>query len=329
MPLKNITGPTRKCHPPDIGGSAPWRVNPGWSESRAVMLVVFNPAAGLRRTELLWRVLDVMVESGARVELAETRGRGHATTLARAAAAQGRGLVVAAGGDGTVAEVARGLLGSSTRLGVIPLGTANVLAHEFALPFAPRAVAAALAFGRTRLLWPGLARRPDAAAQAEPTLFVQMLGAGFDAQVVHAMPAALKRALGRSAYVVQGLRELCRYRFVPIRITVDGAAMEVGSVIVSKGRLYGGAWRLAPQARPEQRGFTVALFDRSGPFSALAYGAALPLDLLPSMPGLRLLSAAEVTIAGERVPAQADGDPAGEGPLRVTDSPCPIEVVVG
>ena len=67
-------------------------------------------------------------------------------------------MVVAAGGDGTIAEVANGLLGSSTRLGVIPLGSANVLAHELALPFEPRAVAAALAFGRTRPLWPGVAR---------------------------------------------------------------------------------------------------------------------------------------------------------------------------
>ena len=72
-------------------------------------------------------------------------------------------MVVAAGGDGTIAEVANGLMGSGARLGVIPLGTANVLAHELALPFAPRAVAAALAFGRTRLLWPGHGERRRAA----------------------------------------------------------------------------------------------------------------------------------------------------------------------
>ena len=70
-------------------------------------------------------------------------------------------MVVAAGGDGTIAEVANGLMGSGARLGVIPLGTANVLAHELALPFAPRAVAAALAFGRTRPLWPGMVRGAD------------------------------------------------------------------------------------------------------------------------------------------------------------------------
>jgi diacylglycerol kinase family enzyme len=298
------------------------------------MLIVFNPAAGMRRSALLWRVLDVIAANGVRVELAETRGPGHATELAATAAAAGRGLVVAAGGDGTIAEVARGLLGSDSRLGVIPLGTANVLAHELALSFAPAAVAGALAFGRTRRLWPGLVRRAAArlgcAGGADETLFVQMLGAGFDAQVVHGMSGPLKRTFGRGAYVLQSLRELGRYRFAPIRVLIDGAAaQEVGSVIVTKGHFYGGAYQLAPGAAPEQRGFTVALFDWAGPWSVLLYGAALPLDLLPRMPGLRLLRASEVTIATDQVPAQADGDPAGRAPLTVTESPQPIDVVVG
>src|SRR3954463_5084423 len=143
------------------------------------MIVVFNPVAGLRRTHSLWRVLDVLVANGIRIELAETHCPGHAQALAREAARAGATMVVAAGGDGTIAEVANGLLGSPTRLGVIPLGSANVLAHELALPFAPRSVAAALAFGRTRTLWPGQAN-----SQEGTRLFVQMLGVGFDAHVV-------------------------------------------------------------------------------------------------------------------------------------------------
>ena len=122
------------------------------------MIVIFNPTAGRRRAQLLWRVLDVLVENGVRIDLARTRGRGHATEFAREAARSGERLVVAAGGDGTVAEVAAGLLGTPTRLGIIPLGTANVLAHELGLPMQPRAVAAMLAFGRTRPLWPGTRR---------------------------------------------------------------------------------------------------------------------------------------------------------------------------
>ena len=76
------------------------------------MIVVFNPVAGLRRAHLLWRVLDVLVANGVRIELAETQSPGHAEALAREAACGGATMVVAAGGDGTIAEVANGLLGS-------------------------------------------------------------------------------------------------------------------------------------------------------------------------------------------------------------------------
>jgi diacylglycerol kinase (ATP) len=289
------------------------------------MIVVFNPVAGLRRTALLWRVLDVLVANGVRLELSETHGRGHARTLAREAACAGASMVVAAGGDGTIAEVANGLQGSPTRLGVIPLGTANVLAHELALPFAPRAVAAALAFGRTRSIWPGLA-----SGAAESRLFVQMLGVGFDAQVVHRLPVSLKQTLGRGAYVLQTLRELMRYRFMPIRLRLDGEETQAGSVIVSKGRLYGGRFLLAPEASAERQGFSVLLFDRAGPGAALLYGAALPLDLLGCAPGVRHVRALRVDFIGnDAAPAQADGDPAGCTPLCVTDAPSPIRVVVG
>jgi len=143
------------------------------------LVIVFNPVAGRRRANLLWRVLDVLVANGVRLDLAETARAGHAESLAREAARRGEPMVVAAGGDGTIAEVANGIMGSPTRLGVIPLGTANVLAHELGLPFSPKAVAAALAFGRTTTLWPGVA----SSAHGD-RLFVQMLGVGFVAGIV-------------------------------------------------------------------------------------------------------------------------------------------------
>jgi YegS/Rv2252/BmrU family lipid kinase len=287
------------------------------------MLIIFNPTAGRRRAHRLWRVLDVMSANGVRLELVETHHAGHATALARDAAAAGARQVVAAGGDGTIAEVANGLNGSGCRLGVIPLGTANVLAHELALPFEPRAVAAALAFGRTRNVWPGIAT-----GAAGSRVFVQMLGAGFDAHVVQRLPPLLKRALGRNAYVVQAAREVLRYKFRAIGVTIDGIDTEAGTVIVSKGHFYGGCFILAPDATPTLPGFTVALFDRSGPFSALAFGAALPLNLISRMPGLRLLRASEVVIRSDHVPMQTDGDSAGSAPLTVRDAARPIAVVV-
>ncbi len=287
------------------------------------MMIVYNPAAGQRRAQRLWRVLDIMSAAGLRIELAETEHPGHAVELARRAAEAGVPMVVAAGGDGTIAEVANGLAGSPCRLGIIPLGTATVLAREIGLPFAARGVAAALAFGRTRFLWPGVAETENGSI-----LFVQMLGAGFDAEVVHRLPLKLKRRIGRGAYVAQTLREVTRYPFAPIRMLIDDVETEARSVIVSKGRLYAGAYTLAPDASPEERGFTVALFEKGGPVATLAYGAALPLNLISRMPGVRLVKAQRVEILSDHIPAQADGDSAGAGPLRIADAPSPMQVVV-
>ena len=114
------------------------------------VLVVLNPAAGQRRSRRLWRVLDVLVGHGVRVDVAETCWRGHGVALAREAAERGVRIVVAAGGDGTVAEVVNGLAGSGVRLGIVLLGTANVLAQELRPPADARSLAAALVLGRGR-----------------------------------------------------------------------------------------------------------------------------------------------------------------------------------
>jgi diacylglycerol kinase (ATP) len=289
------------------------------------MIIVFNPVAGRRRAHLLWRVLDVLAANGVRLDLAETHRPGHAEALTREAVQRGERMVVAAGGDGTIAEVANGLIGSQAHLGVIPLGTANVLAHELGLPFSPRAVAAALAFGRTCQLWPGQTNGADGTR-----LFVQMLGVGFDAHVVHNLPFPLKKVLGKGAYVVQSMRELARYRFPAIRMRIDGVETEAASVIISKGRLYGGQFHLATSAEPAEPGFSVVLFDLSGPGAAMLYGSALPLNLLGKAPGVRHVRARRVDfLQYQAIPAQTDGDAAGYAPLWVADAPGPIQVVVG
>lgn len=288
------------------------------------MLIVFNPAAGARRRRRLLAALDLMRGIGQRPELADTAHRGHATELARQAAQEGVRIVVAAGGDGTIAEVAAGLAGSDSALGVLPLGTANVLALELGIPRAPAEAAAVLAMGRTATLHPGLAGYPD----GRELLFVQMLGAGFDAAVVHNLPAPLKRATGKAAYVLQTLRETPRYPFAPIEVAIDGRATEAASVIVTKGRLYAGRFLIAPGADPRVEGFHVVLLRDAGALAAMRYGAALPFGLLPRLRGVEILRGRMVELRGEGIPAQADGDAAGFLPARIAPAPRPMRIVV-
>lgn len=288
------------------------------------MLIIFNPAAGRRRHQQLRLALETLRARGTTPALQETRCAGDATQLARAAARAGETLVVAAGGDGTIAEVAQGIASTGACLGLLPMGTANVLARELAIPLRGDRAADVLMTGRVLHLHPGQARFADGSKR----IFVQMLGAGFDAAVVASLDLTLKRRIGRAAYVWQTLRELGRYGFPDCVATLDGVSITASSVIVTKGRLYAGAYLLAPDARPDEPGFVVAVLRGGGAMRTLLGGIALPLNLLPRLPGLTLHRAHRVAITGEGMAVQMDGDPAGGLPVEVEDAPQPIAVLV-
>ncbi|MDB5414708.1 MAG: lipid kinase [Rubritepida sp.] len=281
------------------------------------MFVIFNPAAGSARRRKLARALGVL---GADVVLAETSGPGDARRLAAEAALAGQDCVIAAGGDGTIAEVAAGLAGTGAALGILPFGTANVLALELGLPRDAAAAARVIATGREATIHPGL---------AGGRLFVQMLGAGLDAAVVHGLSPRLKRALGKGAYVWQTLRELARHDFPPLRFSADGGAWEeASSVIVTKGRLYAGRHLVAPGASPLQSGFTLVIQARGGRGAAMLAGAALPLNAVHRLPFITLRRCGSVALEGVGVRTQCDGDRGPELPLRVTDAPDVLRVRV-
>lgn len=288
------------------------------------MLIVFNPTAGPRRRRNLERALSALLNRGLRAEVAMTSYAGHAEAIARDAARAGVRVVVAAGGDGTIAEVASGLAGSDATLGVLPLGTANVLACELGLSLVPENAAQVLAEGRTAILRPGVAHFGDGRTR----LFLQMLGAGFDAAVVAGISLPLKRRIGRGAYVWQTLRELPRYAFPPVTAWIDGKPEVAASVVVTKNRFYAGRYELAPEALPGESGFHVALFRRSGPLAAALYGAALPLNLLPRMPGVEIRRAGTVRLEGPSTLVQTDGDAAGAVPVEITDAPGPLRMLL-
>lgn len=287
------------------------------------MLIIFNPTAGERRRRRLDRALDTLRALAIRHEVVETVRAGHAAELARNATMRGVAIVVAAGGDGTIAEVAGALAGADSLLGVLPLGTANVLACELGIPLDPKWAAEVLARRRPVMLHPGQARFADGSER----LFVQMMGAGLDAAIVANLPLGLKRRLGRMAYVLQTARELPRYGYPPIRAVLDGDEESVASVVVSKGHYYGGRFLLAPGAQPGEPGFHVALLREGGPFPALMAGAALPLGLFPRLPGVELRRVQSVQLLGPAVRVQADGDPAGLLPVTIMDAPRALRVL--
>ncbi|MBN2751132.1 MAG: diacylglycerol kinase family lipid kinase [Rhodospirillaceae bacterium] len=291
------------------------------------MIVIFNPTAGRRRSTLLNRVLGQLTAAGAAITLHPTTCAGDAEAIAARLSPPDDGLVVAAGGDGTIAEVVNGLLANPSRdalrLGVIPLGTANVLAHEIALSAHPNRITKTLLEGRIMPVYPGLIRHTDGTTRA----FLMMVGAGFDAAVVAAVTPTRKRRLGKGAYVLQTLQCAATRTFPTFTVEVNGQTLSAQSIVICNGCHYGGPYRLAPAANLSQPEFQVVVLSQAGGWHALRQGLHLILGTMSHAPGVRILPAHQITI-DSRGPLQADGDPAGVLPATITTTQQALSLMV-
>lgn len=284
------------------------------SMSRRRLLVIHNPTAGRRRRRLA-RVLDALSRERVKVELAPTAHAGHAIELARAC--EGFDAVVAAGGDGTINEVANGIDGRP--LGLVPLGTANVLAIELGYPTGAEAIAALLAGGAARRVVPG---------RVAGRRFVQMASAGFDARVVARLDLGLKRRLGKAAYVLTGGMQLIGGDHRPVRVVLDGARYDAAQVIVAKGRCYGGAFVVAPAARLDSPDLQACLFLRSGAMASAGYGLAIAAGLHTRLRSVVIRPAREIWLeAPPGDPMQVDGDPLARLPATIEIDSDPLWLI--
>ena len=282
--------------------------------------LIYNPTAGRQRHEqLLEAVLSALREGGFGVEPVPTQAPGDATRLARDRAGKMEA-VFAFGGDGTVREVAAGLLGTETALGIVPGGTVNVLAMSLGLPRDP--LSAARLLGRLKI------QKLDVGLINEMP-FLMMVSAGLDASVLAALDTRLKWRIGRAAYLLAGLQEWWRYPYPRFEVIADGAPLEASFVAVSNIPYYGGAYSLAPGARPHDGKLDLVLFRGQGRSDTLGFA----LDLLRGVH----LRRSDVTVRHVRevelrspagAVAQIDGDLCEERlPLTVRIAPDPLRVL--
>ena len=204
---------------------------------------ILNPRAGLKAR----RALDVLYrehEGWGALQIALTERPGHARELAEQAVRERAGLVLAVGGDGTVNEVAGGLLDSATTLGIVPVGSGNGLARALGIPRDPESALRALAGAVTRRMDVGLANgRP----------FLNVSGAGFDAAIGHEFHQHGRRGGRRGIwpYVRLSVRRVLSYRPLLYRLSAGAERLEARALVVAafNGRQYGAGAVMAPRAR--------------------------------------------------------------------------------
>ncbi len=295
---------------------------------RSVLLIV-NPISGRGRGPRIAGALASRLEArGIRAVLSPTRAAGDGERLA--AAASGHDAVLAVGGDGTVNEVLSGLVGRDVPLGIVPLGTANVLAKEFGHSRHVEAACDLIVRDRRRridlieVLEEDGRRRCWAAA---------VTGAGYDAHIVRAFHSWRRGPIvGHALYIAWGFAMMLDYRPPRIRVEADGRVLDEAAtfVVVSNTRTYAGPLSFAPEARPDDGWLDVYRFRALGRFDYLrAFGFAMLHR--PHWSGRSAGARAKeirLTVLDGHVPMQVDGDPAGNAPARIRVAPGALDLLV-
>ena len=292
-----------------------------------MIVVVANPYSGAadnrRRVDALARELAAL----GRTPRVVWDARERAATLADRAAMAGCRGVVAAGGDGTVAQVINELA-PGTPLAVFPSGNENLFAAAFGFSGDPAALARAIAAGRTRALDLGRVSVPG-----RSRLFALMLSAGLDAEVVHRVArwresrGALRRVRRRS-YVAPIAASLVTYRHPPLHLVAGETTARGAYCVVANVPAYALDLPLAPGARADDGALDWLVFERGG-FAALArYWWAVWRGRHLARGDVRVGRATRLTLdAPAPVPVQVDGDPWGTTPVEVDVVPGALTLV--
>lgn len=291
------------------------------------ILAIVNRFAGRHGAGRIWAQLQARTDLTRAWTCAMTEYPGHARELAADAARRGISRVVAVGGDGTVNEVASGLVHSQTLLAMIPAGTGNDVTNNLGIPSDPIAAARLAQTGEARLLDVGEVQTTERSAS-----FLNVAGFGFDAEVawrVNRMPRLLGGTLPYLAGVVQ---TLWRYASPPMRLEIDGEPIDgrVFLVAVANCHSYGGGMQIAPGAQPDDGLLDVCLVKDLSKLEVLRVVPRIYRGGHVDHPAVQIFRCRTVTaVATDRVLCHADGELAGALPARFAIRPAALRCVTG
>jgi YegS/Rv2252/BmrU family lipid kinase len=293
--------------------------------------LIVNPHAGKKlglstNAMTVEAVEQALTEAGVRVTVQPTTAPGDATEFASAAVRDGCKLVIAAGGDGTVAEAGKGLLDSDTALGILPMGSIMNMARTLCIPRDLKQAARTIADGNVLAMDVG---------RVAGHVFLEAGGVGLAAGLLGYFNRLDSGARPRG--VLSGTWRFVRNIGSPRMVIVaDGRRFAVHSpmVSVSNGPFVGAAYALAPNARIDDGLLDVVIFRGLGVVRLLLHLAVLAGGRrLSPPPGVQLVRARSIDIRLHRrhrpLPVHADGAAVGVTPTHFEVLPAALRVIVG
>ena len=296
--------------------------------------LLYNPVSGGRRSRRqaeLNAALSVLQAAGVEAELVAIRSPRDAAQQARQAIAEGCDTVFACGGDGTIHDILQGLAGTSAALAVLPMGTANALAHDLGMPLTTVGAAQAALHSIRRRIALGRIAYLDRDGKPGAHYFTVAAGVGVDAHLFYKLSAAAKGRLGMTAYYVKAWHLWIHYRMRRFQALYrqtgtggPGSAPATGSANVTellavRIRNFGGVLReLAPGASLERNDLRLVLCRTASRTAYLRYVLRGLFGRRWTTPGIELVHSEKISC--RYLPAQ----PRSDGTLA-TDSPIHVE----
>lgn len=288
--------------------------------------VIINPTAG--QDQAILGVLNrVFHQAGYAWDVSITNKAGDARRFARQAAEAGVDIVAAYGGDGTVMEVASGLIGTGVPLAIFPGGTANVMSLELG-------ISSDLAEAGAMVCREECARVPiDMGQLDDDRYFILRVGIGLEADMVEGADRDLKDRLGTLAYALSALQALRNQTISRYTLTIDGQRFEyegAACLICNSGNL-GGAGIVLSSAVSVRDGLLDVFVLRQTDLPSLL---TIARDVLltpgdPNTPALQHIQGREITVLAEpNQSVQADGEVLEQTPLTARVLPGVIQVIV-
>ena len=307
--------------------------------------LIYNPIAGRRpaqRAREIQRVAEILRRVGMDLELSPTVKPGAASELAEDAAKQDKDVVLVCGGDGTINEAINGLAGSRVSLGLLPGGTANILAREVGLPLDPvRAAADFVRWSPRRIPLGKATWCPPSVSPNAPTprngrasrYFVTVAGIGYDAHVVYKLPFQVKMSWGVVGYIAEALRQAFRYPFQSFSCRMDDGPDRVATFAAAqRARNYGGWLHLTPAARFFDDRFNLCLFKSANRARYFLYAALVLARQHFLLPDVELVEARKLCcaaqVAGETIRFELDGELVGTLPATFEIVPDALTLLV-
>lgn len=267
---------------------------------------IINPRSGTDRIKAIQSAIDAAFDAAHEVSLRYTEYAGHGTMLAKEAVTAGANVVIAVGGDGSVRDVAKGLIGTETALGIVPKGSGNGLARSLGIPLRVKDALRVIGAGRKRCIDAGY---------ANDELFLSNAGVGFDALIAKVFAASRRRGL--RAYSWLATKHLWQYRAPEWEIRADGKTWRERAFMINVANVaqLGYNFQIAPLAQPDDGWLDLTVVRRFP--KALGGGLAWRAfrGAIHESPYVQHLRVREVMIAHPELRLmQTDGDAHACGP---------------